>query len=251
MTTQQAKDRVQEFLDAEVELDTQLQAKKASRGAVEQKSGEQLLAAHMHGEGIENVAQAMNRVDNEVEALRQAIHAARAQRGEAIKAVWTLEAKTLRQQAGRVRSKLDDHDAKLNQLLSQIEELEGCKYMPLAVRHGMNMRVVDPGTAAKLRAEVANLEAQAGEIEKREVSRSGRTHRSRSVEDAIASVVADSAALGPAFEAVRDWVAKNEKQWREEMGRIGDYRGTAVFNVVWSDCKIDLVASHVKTIRAA
>ena len=37
MTTQEAKNSVQKLLDAEVELDSQLQAKLASRGDVEAK----------------------------------------------------------------------------------------------------------------------------------------------------------------------------------------------------------------------
>ena len=184
-----------------------------------------------------------------IAATAAAIDRAREARHDAILAVWKVQAADRRRQAKKVAGDLQKRQDRTSQLLTALQEHEGCAYVPAsyAALAGVAGGAMVAGQIAlpmsqTLAAEHARLEAEAQELETRRVHPTGQL-TATSVDDLVRALYADPVRMAPREDDVRAW-AERARQAVLQATRTAN--GNFAFTLTWSSCgTIDEAASTV------
>jgi hypothetical protein len=202
------------------------------------------------------LADHLGRLHGQQVLAQRVIAAARARRREAIQALYTAEAATLREQASVAQREAERHAEQVAAVLSQIEQLEGVRYTPegppdLGIGAYADPR---PGGWPMPRSMDLQLRAQAFEqqalaMERRAVQDHGAIDAS-SHEDTLAQLAAfGPLAIAPDVVAVTDWLTTAIAAVEEQRARREWLRGAPLTIVLrWRDGAIDRGASRVALV---
>lgn len=263
------KARVQHLRDAELALEDQLAAAKIDLVSARSREADAALASILDGgsgkgEGGEGAAVIGERIGT----LKTAIGQARQKRAAAIRAVWATESEAVHTSTGDLRATAAAHMERVRDLLRQLEEIEGCPYMPdgrvyLDGDLG-GVRVVDHSAyktplSRRLQIQIETQDRQAAELTSREVSMSGDV--SATSRDELVAIVRASNAftIAPALHDLLDWCEEAEAASRARLARRGmPIEGPApedpstleyTYTLVWRGGEIVAKASTIQAFR--
>jgi hypothetical protein len=187
-----------------------------------------------------------------IDATGLAIDRAREARHDAILAVWKAQAADRRRQAKKVASDLEKHQKRTSQLLTALQEHEGCAYVPAsyAALAGVAGGAMVAGQIAlpmsqTLAAEYARLEAEAQELETRRVHPTGQL-TATSVDALVDALYADAMRMAPREDRVRAWAERAREALLKVTRTVG---GHFAYTLTWSSPGVvDEAASTARRI---
>ncbi len=265
----EARAHVERLHSAEQELSRLLLSLREDLVTAEGTAGDATLEAALAGTG--SVKAATSRVTTlqaEIVATGRAIELARQRRIEAIPAVWRAEAAPLRERAAVLREQADEREVKTREMLRELEEYEGCSYVPKPpdrpsldgglVGGAPQIVYITVPKTEMLRREAAGLEYQAETIQAQTVALSGYVSAS-SREELLAQLEARGPMqivpamhdllewLEPALEAVREHRRKAQAQ--ADVHPAFRAESPIPASVYWTEGKLDTRRSYVGTDR--
>ncbi|MEX0782138.1 MAG: hypothetical protein WD557_05770 [Dehalococcoidia bacterium] len=201
----------------------------------------------------------------EIKANTAALSVARARQRDAISAVNTAEATSLEARARELEAEAARRQQKTDQMLTALQEFEGCSYSPLPPRapgrgHGAQMGgapsvVLVPTPATQiLRNQAADLRREASALLRRPVPSQGAVEHCESL-GALANALAslDAMRLGPDPLAVREWISEAAPKVAAIPPHDGDplrIKREPRLSLAWrADGSVDRIASRVTVVE--
>ncbi len=266
----EARATVQKLYDAEMRLSKQLPRLQQDLVEAEAAAGDSLLDAALDGKGGAAKA-ATSRVAQlraEIDATQKAIASARQRRIAAIPRVWEAQARPLREQATALREQAAQHEIRTNELLQELQEHEGCSYVPeppprpsleggLVGGAPQIVYITVPKTEM-LRREAAGLEYQAETIQAQTVALSGYVSASSREELMEALEGRGPMQIVPAMHDLLEWlepaleVVREHRRKAQAQAEVHPaFRADAPVpaSIYWTEGKLDTRRSHVGTDR--
>jgi hypothetical protein len=234
--------------DRRVALTEQIATARTSAGAA---ALEAALSASSGG-GIGDPSHRVAALDAEIAATDAAITAARERRRLAILAVWAAEAAPLRERAARLRDEADARATRTGELLRQLEEWEGVRYVPAEPSRpnvagdlqggAPTVRIIPAPRTRQLQIEADDLERRAAALETRTVRDSGHVEAESAAALIQAIRTADPLTIAPTLATVEAWATEAEAQQRARIARQPSEtqaRCAVVLALAWRDGAID------------
>jgi hypothetical protein len=249
---ERAKD-VAWFANRELEL---LDQKRVRSGAVleaEKLAGD----AFLDGDGNADSVNQVVRLRAEIDAIDRAVHSCRARRLDAIREKYRSDAKVLRLKAREKSAELTALESQTAEHLSALSSLEGVQFteailwrQPKGFDFGQPTGYHAPNSQ-RLRAEFADLEGKASELETREVSSTGGLDlesTTSSAEVILTALLHESES--PSAETLQAWLDECEGSALRELKTAFGDRPRRVY-VRWNAGAIDRDASHIFCVALA
>lgn len=240
LSVEDARARVQQLRDAELELYDRRQKLLDDMAAATAAHGDEILDAIVSGRKP-SASRKVSQLRDEVDAIDEAVDRARHRRAEAIPDVWRAEAEEERRQATELLLEAEKRQVRTDELLAALKEHEGCDYIwdsrnrdrPLPIEGTLTWTV--PLTE-RMRNQAARHSLQADQFEAREVSRQGH-FEAWSRDELIERIRAwDPFMIAPNLTTVLDWFDQ------EQAKLTRPFKQALVF---WRNGELDLKQSRV------
>lgn len=244
-TKEQARAEVARLAETELKMFTELTGQRAEAEAITARAAETVLDGADLSDAIGQAA----RAKAAIELHERAIEAARRRRLDAIRAAYRTEAAELRQQAVPKRAEAEAIDRKTAPLLAKLAEIEGVPYTAAVLSAERDYKaplgdirpICHVPRSAALRAEAADLEKRAAEIEHRDpltFQHAGQA-TGATLAELAAAVLKEPMAAGAPLSDVARW-------YNDVTAQRGDAREPGRYELHWRGGKVDRQSSILR-----